>query len=129
MTPERPLHLISAPLLPALPLCGSAGLRETRGKEGNQRPPFPGYNNLAPVLALKAKPSGCAPRSLDRSGPSRRKSSWISGKGGAVQSAVSVQQTFNRRSEVLNTETAEPALLRLEKHGLCSTSLYVPLPD
>ncbi len=59
----------------------------------------------------------------------REKTAGYQGKGGAVQAAVSVQQTFNRRFEVLNTETAEAARLRLQKRGLCSTSLYVPLPD
>jgi hypothetical protein len=41
---------------------------------------------------------------------------------------VSVQRTFNKSFKELNTETTEPGRLRLEKRGLCSTPLYVPLP-
>jgi hypothetical protein len=54
-------------------LAGAALFRETRGKEGTREtPPFPVSNDLAAVLALKAKPSGRAPRGPDRSGPPRK---------------------------------------------------------
>jgi hypothetical protein len=46
-------------------------LGPTRGKV--QEAPFPGWNAHAAVLAVKAKPSGCASRSPDSSGPQRRR--------------------------------------------------------
>lgn len=42
-------------------------LREPRGKAGARGAPFPLSNDPAAVLAVKAKPCGCAARSLDRS--------------------------------------------------------------
>jgi hypothetical protein len=62
--PRPPSHLISAPLQSTPPETAATILRETRGKEGTRRPPFPGQNDPATALAVKAEPFGCAPRSL-----------------------------------------------------------------
>ena len=66
--PRPPLRLISAPLQSTPPETGAVLFRETRGKEGTRRPPFPGSNDLAAVLAVK----GPLRRSAPLTAPGRR---------------------------------------------------------
>jgi hypothetical protein len=59
--PRPPLRLIAAPLQRTPPETGAALFRETRGRAGTQRPPFPGRYDPAAVLAVKGSLRRFAP--------------------------------------------------------------------
>jgi hypothetical protein len=63
--------MISAPLQITPPETGAALFREPRGQERTRRPPFPGSNNLAAVLAVKGSLRRFAPLTA----PGRREKS------------------------------------------------------
>lgn len=71
--PRRTSHLISAPLQSTPPETAAALFREPHGKEGTRMPPSLSTTISQRPEAVKAKPFGCAPPSLDRSGPPRER--------------------------------------------------------
>ena len=60
------------------------------------RPPFPGLNNPAAVLAVKAEPFGCADAQPVTAPGRREKETWISGKGGFWTGAFQTITAFFR---------------------------------